>query len=685
MHKDNKSTNTVRRIGAMALTGILCLGAAGNDNLPFFLQAAHAAEAENKERAAGSDGAFVSDPEESILEETTESVVDEETTDSPLENGTQDTEEKPIENPQDIPEENTNSTGEENSDNSGTQNTKPGKPSDGDTDKQNNGNTAENSSPANEQNSQKQPVSDAENEQDTLTEEEEQELKEEEELAGEEEDNGEGNEALIAQQTIIRLPEIEEDFRFWTVERVYGFAAEKLTFYEEKNENSRKVGELKKDGLLYVLQTQEDGWYYAESGDVRGFIREDQVLTGQKAQPLLIQYQQKAKDLAARRSREYTGIEHAVSLAVPLIDKTENQAYTYIRATVCQTVADKVYALVQADRVNIREEQSTEGRIVGKLSKDSLCYILADQDSDWVFAESGTVRGFVKKEYLNIADEENQLAQEIKDNGEENYATAEEIIAPAENKALYYTLKSIHSGSQQSSLRSELLTYAAQFAGNPYRWGGSSLTEGTDCSGFAKAIYAKFGYRLPRTSRAQSQCGTKIAVEDARPGDLIFYAKNGKVYHVAIYAGNGRTIEAANEKLGITSLNAFRKNAVWAVHLLSDDREIPQESSIAAENTTEQEQGESLGEYHITYYCPCEACSDTAGTLQKDPSPLVEGYTVAVSPLTAQEGEQLIINSHLYTVIHRDDLRENEASIYVSSHEKTTQLAETDTQLYKKK
>ena len=68
MHKDNKSTNTVRRIGAMALTGILCLGAAGNDNLPFFLQAAHAAEAENKERAAGSDGAFASDPEESILE-----------------------------------------------------------------------------------------------------------------------------------------------------------------------------------------------------------------------------------------------------------------------------------------------------------------------------------------------------------------------------------------------------------------------------------------------------------------------------------------------------------------------------------------------------------------------------------------------------------------------------------------
>ncbi len=80
-----------------------------------------------------------------------------------------------------------------------------------------------------------------------------------------------------------------------------------------------------------------------------------------------------------------------------------------------------------------------------------------------------------------------------------------------------------------------------------------------------------YGYSLPRVAEDQSQYGTKIPVEDAQPGDLIFYAKEGYVYHVVMYAGDGRTIEAASTKLGIIEGKVNTKNAVWATRILKDD------------------------------------------------------------------------------------------------------------------
>lgn len=699
------SKKVAKKLGTAALTGALSLGLLAGETLPFFGATVYAAE----EKTQTEDGTTSSDDKKDDSKKDDTSKDDSKKDDSS--DKKDDSDGKKDDSSKDDSDKKDDTSGDKKDDTNGSSSKVDETGGDKKDDNGNSGSSTDETKPSD---SSKLPETDGkkdntssttpevtpstdpsktpetEDKKDTTKDDDhlsdEDELKREEEIANDEDDDdGEGNEELISHQTIIHLPALEEDFRFWTVSRVYGFAKEKLKIYEETDKKSKKVGELQKSGLLYILKTEKDGWYYVESGDVRGFVKKDKVYTGDKAQEMLKNFQTQAKALADRRGKEYTGISSLSGVAKALVDPSENEAYTYYRATVRQTVVDKVYAMSN-DKVNVRDSQSEKGKVVGRMKKGALCYVIADQDQDWVYIESGKVRGFVKKEYLQIADAKNQLEKEITDKGEKEYATAMTSVDPEKNKALYYTLTSIKSGTQSNSIRTQLLQYAAQYAGNPYKWGGSSLTHGTDCSGFAMRVYQKFGYKLPRTSRAQSHCGTKVAVEDARPGDLIFYAKKGHVYHVAIYAGDGKTIEAANEKLGICSLRANRKNAVWAVHLIDDQEKTVTESEITEKNTTKKEQGKLLGDYKISYYSTEESASETAGKVTDEASMLVEGSTVAVSEAVAKEGEELIINGHLYTATNsKTDLEANEVAIYVNSTEKEQTMIETTSQVYKAK
>ena len=529
------------------------------------------------------------------------------------------------------------------------------------------------------------------------------------------------NQALVAKQQIIKLPQIVEDFRFWTVARKYAFAKSKInireaipenidgsntqdaktdlenakadakklqkkitkkqtktvknkifkkakskavrnlqkTMEERKNlkqkgldaalanqqleEKVRIVGTLSQDGLLYILKEEENGWLYVESGNVRGFVKASEVYTGDAAQEILDVYQTKAQKKAEKAGMEYTGIEGTAKTAEATVDAKENQAYTYLRATVNPTVAEKDYALVN-DQIgtgilNIKEENNPDARTVGTLKQGQLCYILADKDADWVYIESGDVRGFVEKKYLDNGDE---TKQQITTTGEEQYKTAEETVKPEENAALYYTLASVKEGTPSGEIRESILQFASQFIGNPYVWGGTSLTDGADCSGFVQQIYKQYGYDLPRVAEDQSQCGTKIPVEDAQPGDLIFYAKGGHIYHVVMYAGDGKTIEAASTKLGIIESKVNTKNAVWATRIINDNYTLAG-GGISNVNATNEMYGQNLGNFQITYYCACEICCNKADGITATGTPVVEGQTIAVDPRVIPYGTKVII------------------------------------------
>ena len=556
------------------------------------------------------------------------------------------------------------------------------------------------------------------------------------------------NEELISRQQIVKLPQMIDDFRFWTVARIYAFAKEDLyvresipegvdgtadtsdeslkadkkaakkeakklnASYEKAQQNKKEaihaglitepeqtqtdvmlnenvtnqnaeqvryIGKLDKNGLLYILKAEENGWLYVESGNVRGFVKASEVYTGNAAQKLLEVYQKEAKKTAAENGAEYTGIEGTAVIAQPLISPQENQAYTYLRATVNQTVADKNYATVNATMLNVREGKGTESRIVGTMSQGALCYVLADADSDWVYVESADVRGFVARQYLNIGDE---VTTQVETTGEDHYQTAEEIISPEENQALYYTLTSTKEGTPNGAVRESILEYASQFIGNPYVWGGTSLTEGADCSGFVQQIYKAYGYDLPRVAQDQSQYGTQIPVEDAQPGDLIFYAKAGHVYHVVMYAGDGKTIEAANTKAGIISGTVNTENAVWATRIL-EDNEVVVDGGIGEVNATTDMYGACLGNFKITYYCACEKCCNKADGITATGSRVAEGRTIAVDPSVIPYGTKVIIGGHVFTAEDCGGaIKQNHIDIYVNSHEEAEALGVANASVY---
>ena len=198
-------------------------------------------------------------------------------------------------------------------------------------------------------------------------------------------------------------------------------------------------------------------------------------------------------------------------------------------------------ATVKTPTLNVREEPNTECSILALMPQGEELNVLEDL-SGWVKVDLDNTNGFISKDYVDIS-----------------------VQLP---KAM--TMTEVRYGNGVSDVRVDLISYATQFVGNPYVWGGTSLTNGADCSGFTLSIFAKYGVYLPHSSKAQANCGTRISASEAKPGDLFFYGSGSSISHVAIYIGNGQIVHASSKKTGIKISNAFCRSPICVTRVLGD-------------------------------------------------------------------------------------------------------------------
>lgn len=271
-------------------------------------------------------------------------------------------------------------------------------------------------------------------------------------------------------------------------------------------------------------------------------------------------------------------------------------------------------SVISSGNLNIRQEASTDSEVVGILTNHNACELLEDA-GDWYKVTSGKVTGYVNKQYLVTGDEAESIAeQEIKTVATVNTETlnvraekstdaavlsqvgnseaftvnsvadgwveisvddsvgyiSQDYVTLAQALPTAKTIEQVKYGDGVSDVRASVVSYALQFVGNRYVWGGTSLENGIDCSGFTMRILGKYGVSLPHSSKAQPSCGTKISASDAKPGDLFFYGSGSSISHVAIYIGNGQIVHASNKRDGIKVSNAFYRSPICVARYLPD-------------------------------------------------------------------------------------------------------------------
>lgn len=272
--------------------------------------------------------------------------------------------------------------------------------------------------------------------------------------------------------------------------------------------------------------------------------------------------------------------------------------------------AGKCMAVVD-NSLNVRDMPSTDGNIIGKMVVGSLADVV-ERGESWTKIHSGNVDGYVSNDYLVFDDEAGAYAQQVcstvatvnadvlmvreqpttessildrvvqnqdltlieeldgwvkvsLDDGTEGYVSAEYVNVHFGTKTAF-TIDEL-----ASTKRMQVVNYGLQFVGNSYVWGGTSLTNGTDCSGFTMRVYENFGYTINRSSRAQFSNGVPVSIDNLQPGDLVFYAySNGTIHHVALYIGNGQIVHACDSRTGIIVSNVFYDTPYGARRIITD-------------------------------------------------------------------------------------------------------------------
>ncbi|KSV59949.1 NlpC/P60 family protein [Acetivibrio ethanolgignens] len=318
-----------------------------------------------------------------------------------------------------------------------------------------------------------------------------------------------------------KTEEKEEEFKLNLVYDRLGVAKVDnwLNIRKGPGEDKTIIGKLPKNAGCHIYKINKDGWAKIVSGKVTGWVKAEYLVTDEEAEEY-------AKEVATRLATVNT---------------------TTLKLRTLPTTDSRVYDLVGIEEeMDVKKEKLTESyvqKFVDKLKEEDkealdgidIDAMMADL-GNWVCVTLDSEKVFVSKEFVDIS------------------YKLERAVAVGEVKA--------DEANGISSTRADMVEFAKKYLGGKYVYGGTSLTNGTDCSGFTMRIYEHFGYSIPRTSSAQASYFTGIKSSEAKPGDLFFYGSNGRVSHVAMYIGDGQVIHASNARTGIKISNAFYRTPI---------------------------------------------------------------------------------------------------------------------------
>lgn len=353
-----------------------------------------------------------------------------------------------------------------------------------------------------------------------------------------------------------------------TASEYANLAFAKVTNYvnirDKANENGEILGKLYDNSAATILEKEKD-WYKIKSGSVTGYIKSDFLIAGEKAEEI-------AKSTGTRwvtvttttlKVREKSSLDASVLTLVPMGEELkvikENDGWIKV------AVDENISGFLSADYVKIRTEYEEAISITEEQERLAEEAAAREAEANQAQERAATTRSYstanTSRSVTNV--ERSTVVQQ--DNNSENTAAENE---PSESVTSQEETSESNS-SDQSSLRSSVVSYALKFKGNPYVWGGTSLTNGADCSGFTQSVFRNFGIQIPRTSRSQAASGRRVSVSDLQKGDLIFYARSGRINHVAIYIGGGQVIHASSPSTGIKISNYNYRTPYKAVSYIN--------------------------------------------------------------------------------------------------------------------
>ena len=284
----------------------------------------------------------------------------------------------------------------------------------------------------------------------------------------------------------------------------------------DASEEAEVVGKLY-DKSVGTYLSEKDGWYEINSGNVTGYVKAEFCVTGTDAIEL-------AKKVGTR------------------------------------------IATVTTTTLKVREEASTEATVLGLVPIEEELSVVEEKDG-WIKVDIEEGYGWVSMDYVSMRtdfvkaeskeEEEARLAKEEEERRKAQAAASANSQKPeSDGKKNYNSASSYIPAGGGSASGNAVAQFALQFKGNPYVWGGTSLTNGADCSGFVMSVYKNFGVNLPHSSTADRNVGSGVgSLAEAQPGDIICYSG-----HVGIYIGGNQIVHASTSKTGIIVSNASYRN-----------------------------------------------------------------------------------------------------------------------------